>query len=184
MIEEEMPDFVAMTADEMDHWIEAEEAKMPFTSFDLTTDAGRQGLLEKYYRIGDTALFEAVSHIWTSLNEPRAEYCTLIGMAAKTGGKGKRGLVLALQRFLHEALESINWIPPRHDFLSREDWHEATIRTFRDDAENIRVLLERYSTIMNCGVGVIDSSLSTATIIQGPWGHSPGSAQEQSIEGI
>lgn len=61
------PDFAAMSMEEMDAWIEAEEAKIPFTSFDFGTDAGRQGLLRKYYMIGDTSLFEAVSHIWASL---------------------------------------------------------------------------------------------------------------------
>ncbi len=92
MISDTQPDFAAMTMEEMDEWIVAEDAKTPFTSFDLGTDKGRQGLLRKYYMIGDTSLFEAVSHVWASLNEPKATYCTLIGMAAGTGGKGKRGL--------------------------------------------------------------------------------------------
>ena len=70
-------DFVNMTMEEMDEWIDAEEVKTPFSSFDLGTDEGRQGLLRKYYMIGNTSLFEAVSHVWASLNEPKAAYCTV-----------------------------------------------------------------------------------------------------------
>jgi hypothetical protein len=162
------PDFAAMTAEEMDEWVDAEEAKTPFTSFDLGTDEGRQELLHKYYRIGDTSLFEAVSHIWASLNEPRAGYCALVGMAAGTGGKGKRGLVLMLRKFLGEALESINWIPSPRDYASLDEWHEASMQTFRDDEENLRVLLRRYSTILNGGIDAPTASSSKGVVLMGP----------------
>ena len=146
------PDFVTMTMEEMDAWIIAEDAKTPFTSFDLGTDEGRQGLLRKYYMIGDTSLFEAVSHIWASLNEPKAAYCTLIGMAAGTGGQGKRGLVRALHKFLAQALDNINWIPSRSEYPSLDEWHQASMRTFTTEEEGLCVLLSRYSTVLNGGV--------------------------------
>ena len=163
------PDFAAMTMEEMDAWIEAEEAKTPFKSFDLGTEEGRQALLRKYYRIGDTCLFEAVSQIWASLNEPKAGYCTLIGMAAGTGGKGKRGLVNALQKFLAEALNNIIWIPSRSDYASLDDWHQASMHTFTTEEEGLCVLLTRYSTVLNGGVDVKPSGPSSAVVIQGPW---------------
>jgi hypothetical protein len=165
------PDFVAMTAEEMDEWVAAEEAKTPFTSFDLGTDEGRQGLLRKYYRIGDTSLFEAVSHVWASLNEPRAVYCTHIGMAAGTGGKGKRALVLALQKFLAEALDTINWIPSRQDYATLDDWHQASMSTFAKDEEDLCVLLRHYSTVLNGGVIPQPAGELTGLVIKGPWIH-------------
>ena len=160
-------DVAATSMDDMDAWIAAEEAKTPFTSFDLGTDAGRQGLLRKYYRIGDTSLFEAVSHIWASLDGARDTHCTVIGMAAGTGGKGKMGLVLALRKFLAEALEIINAIPSPKAFASLSEWHEASMQTFTKDEEDLCVLLERYSTILNGGV--CDSYSVGAVILQGPW---------------
>ncbi len=59
MATEATPDFAAMTMEEMDEWIAAEDAKTPFTSFDLSTNEGRQALLRKYYMIGDTSLFRS-----------------------------------------------------------------------------------------------------------------------------
>jgi hypothetical protein len=166
---ENTPDFVAMTGDEMDEWVAAEEAKTPFTSFDLGTDAGRQGLLRKYFMIGDTSLFEAVSHVWASLNEPRAARCTAIGLAAGTGGKGKRGVVLALHKFLAEALETINWIPPINEYPSLEAWHEACKRTYTDEEADLCVVLERYSTLLNCGEVDPVAAIQEAVVLQGPW---------------
>ena len=163
------PDFVTMTMEEMDAWIIAEDAKTPFTSFDLGTDEGRQGLLRKYYMIGDTSLFEAVSHIWASLNEPKATYCTLIGMAAGTGGQGKRGLVCALHKFLAQALDNINWIPSRSEYPSLDEWHQASMRTFTTEEEGLCVLLSRYSTVLNGGVDAQPPGAFSAVVIKGPW---------------
>ena len=169
MTSDNEPDFAAMTMEEMDDWIAAEEAKTPFTSFDLATDEGRQGLLRKYYMIGDTSLFEAVSHVWASLNEPKAAYGTLIGMAAGTGGTGKRGLVSALHKFLAEALDNINWIPPRGDYASLDEWHQASLRTYTTEEEGLCVLLARYSTVLNSGVAAPCPSPFKPVVIQGPW---------------
>lgn len=163
------PDFVAMTMEEMDAWIAAEDAKTPFTSFDLGTDDGRQALLRKYYMIGDTSLFEAVSHIWASLNEPKAVYGTLIGLAAGAGGKGKRGLVSALHKFLGEALDNINWIPPRKDYASLDDWHAASMCTYTTEEEGLCLLLAHYSTVLNGGVTGQERDPDSPVVIQGPW---------------
>jgi hypothetical protein len=157
-----------MTMEEMDEWIACEEAKTPFTSFDLNTDEGRQGLLRKYYMIGDTSLFEAVSHIWGSLNEPKVAYGTGIGLAAGTGGKGKRGIVLALHQFLAKALEGITWIPAVKDFASLDEWHEASMQTFADDEEHLCALLTSYSVILNGGTAA-KSDPFESVVLQGPW---------------
>lgn len=170
MTQEILPDFVNMTMEEMDDWIATEEAKTPFNSFDLGTDEGRQGLLRKYYMIGDTALFEAVSHVWASLNEPKAAYCTLIGLAAGTGGKGKRGLVLALQKFLAQALESLNMIPSTEGFDSLEEWHHASMATFAKDEEDLCALLHQYSAVLNGSSPKPRANKAEAVVLQGPWG--------------
>jgi hypothetical protein len=172
------PDFAAMTMEEMDEWIVAEDAKTPFNSFDLGTDEGRQALLRKYYMIGETTLFEAVSHVWASLNEPKAAYCTLIGIAAGTGGTGKRGLVLALHKFLAEALNIINSIPAPRDYASLDEWHAASMRTFEKDEEDLCVLLRHYATVLNGGVASQHARSFTGVVVQGPWAPSPGAGQD------
>jgi hypothetical protein len=172
MTADSAPDFATVPTDDlddMDAWIAAQEAKTPFTSFDLGTDEGRQELLRKYYRIGDTSLFEAVSHVWASLNEPRAAYCTLIGVAAGTGGKGKRGLVLMLHKFLAEALDIINCIPPVKDYASLDEWHEASMYTFTKDEEDLCALLEHYSTVLNGGVASKSAGPFAGVVLHGPW---------------
>ena len=164
------PDFAAMTMEEMDAWIIAEDAKTPFTSFDLGTDEGRQGLLRKYYMIGDTCLFEAVSHIWASLNEPKAAYCTGIAIAAGSGGTGKGGLVAALHLFLGEALAIINAIPSPKGYSNLDEWHQASMRTFEQDEKDLCVLLARYSIALNGGLEVQCLFPSRGSVIFGPWG--------------
>jgi hypothetical protein len=163
------PDFAAMTMEEMDEWIDSEEAKTPFKSFDLSTDEGRQALLRKYYRIGNTSLFEAVSHVWASLNEPKAAHCTLMGLIAGTGGKGKRGLVLALQKFLAEALDSVIPIPDRAAHSSLDEWHQASLLTYDQEEDALCELLCQYSKILDGGVPASASLPSDALIIHGPW---------------
>lgn len=163
------PDFVSMTMEEMEEWIDAEEAKTPFTSFDLGTDAGRQGLLRKYYMIGDTSLFEAVSHIWASLNEPKAAYCSGIAVAAGCGGTGKAGLVAALHQFLGEALAIVNAIPSPKSYASLDEWHQAAIQTYKQDEEDLCVLLSRYSAVLNGGVKASPVDAAVGVVILGPW---------------
>ena len=160
---------VTAPMDDMDEWIAAEEAKTPFTSFDLGTDEGRQKLLSKYYRIGDTSLFEAVSHIWGSLNEPKAAYCTLIGMAAGTGGKGKAGLVMALHKFLAEALNINNPIPARGDYDTLEQWHLASMRTFEQDEKDLSVLLKQYSAVLDGTSPTVTPQARAKVVVEGPW---------------
>jgi hypothetical protein len=169
MTPENLPDLVNMTMEEMDEWVAIEEAKTPFTSFDLSTDDGRQGLLRKYYMIGDTSLFEAVSHVWGSLIEPKAAYCTLMGLAAGTGGMGKRGLVLALHKFLAEALDSINAIPSPRDFQSLDQWHHASMHSYVKDEEDLCALLHHYSSVLNGGEVASKSRPFEAIVLQGPW---------------
>lgn len=172
------PDFVSMTMEEMDEWIIAEDAKTPFTSFDLETDQGRQDLLRKYYMIGDTSLFEAVSHVWASLNEPKGAYCTGIAIAAGSGGTGKIGLVAALHQFLGAALAIINAIPSPKNYSSLEEWHQASVRTFEQDEKDLCVLLARYSIILNGGLNVQSATPRTGSVILGPWVVNPAQGDD------
>ena len=174
MTSETEPDFAAMTMEEMDEWIATEEAKTPFTSFDLGTDEGRQGLLRKYYMIGDTSLFEAVSHIMASLKEPKAAYCTGIGIAAGCGGIGTQGLIGALHQFLSEALAIINPIPSRDCYGSLDEWHEASMRTFAQDEADLANLLARYSIVLNGEKFHEHAKQAQGVVIAGPWITSTG----------
>ncbi len=81
--------------------------------------------------------------------------------------------MLALQKFLQEALETINWIPSTKDFLTLAEWHDASMRTFTKDEEDLSVLLGRYSIVLNCGVDVENRSAFAGKIIYGPWGSAP-----------
>jgi hypothetical protein len=154
--------------EDMDVFVAAEEAKIPFKSFNLGTVEGRKALLWKYYRIGDSSLFEAVAHIWDSLGEPKAAFGTRIGLAAGTGGMGKRGIVLMLHKFLDQALASMIAIPPTGRFDSLEDWHQASMQTFVDEEATLTTLVQHYAAVLD-GKVISDTPPLTHCVLQGPW---------------
>lgn len=139
----------------------------PLTSWDLSQDSHRREFLFHYYWIGEPALFAAVSHVWTSLNQPQA-HCTLIGLLSGTGGTGKLGLLLTLQDFLARALASITPIPPRADYDSLEAWHRASMATYDCDEARVTALCARYAAILD-GRSPDVAAQGSATILQGPW---------------
>jgi len=60
----------------------------PPSAYPLCTNEGRRGFLEAYIWRGEAALWESVNHIWNQLCPPKAYRCTLMGVAAGTGGSG------------------------------------------------------------------------------------------------
>jgi hypothetical protein len=153
---------------DMDAFVAAEEAKIPFKSFNLGTVEGREALLWKYYRIGESSLFEAVAHVWDSLGEPKVAFGTRIGLAAGTGGKGKRGIVLMLHKFLEQALASLIAIPPTDCFDCLEDWHQASMQTFVDEEATLTTLVQHYAAVLD-GIVMVVAPPLTPNVLQGPW---------------
>lgn len=150
-VEETMPDFDGMSAEEFINWILSEPDPVPLTSFPLQFDNSRKEFLREYLSRGEPARFEAVSHIWASLNEPREARCTAMGIAAGTGGKGKSALMNLLSALLDEVM-SINAILPRAaDYPSLDEWHEAVIASFDDEEIQTNAALQKYADILNGG---------------------------------
>lgn len=167
--DEAIPDFDSMSIEEVINWFLSEPDPIPLASFPLQTDAGRREFLREYVRRGEPALFEAVGHIWSQLNEPREARCTAMGMAAGTGGKGKKALVNLLSAVLEEVV-SINAILPKaKDFDSLDEWHRAVIQSFGDEEAETNAVLQRFSDILNGGA---ETSACSAELIRGPWSDS------------
>lgn len=128
--DEEMPDFNSMSTEEIVDWFLIEPDPIPLASFPLQTNEGREEFLREYIRRGAPALFEAVSHIWAQLNEPREARCTGMGMAAGTGGIGKIALANLLSAALDRVVRINAILPKAADFESLDDWHRAVIQSF------------------------------------------------------
>lgn len=149
--EAEIPDPSSMATEEFVDWLLSEPEPVPLASFPLHTDAGRKGFLREYFNRGEPAIFEAVSHIWSTLNEPQEARCTTLGIAAGTGGKGKTALVNLLTAALDQAM-SINALLPRPaDFDSMDQWHEAVIASFGEEERETNDLIQKYADILNGG---------------------------------
>jgi hypothetical protein len=117
--------------------------------FPLHTDEGRRAFLHEFYDVGRSAIFEAVSHVWASLEEPKEIWCTLMGSASGVGGVGKKALVKLLTKFLDEALAINNPIPPRSDYESLEAWNNAASATWQVDEQDLSLLLAKYAQFLN-----------------------------------
>jgi hypothetical protein len=139
----------AMTHDELMAWFMEEPAPTPLHLFPLHTDEGRRAFLQEFYDVGRSAIFEAVSHVWASLEEPKEIWCTLMGSASGMGGLGKKALVKLLTKFLDEALAINNPIPPRSDYESLEAWNNAASATWQVDEQELSSLLTKYAQLLN-----------------------------------
>lgn len=140
---------------------------VPLSSIPLTTDAGRQAFLRAYSDYGDTQLLMAVAHVWNSLADPKAVRCTAMGIAAGTGGTGKRALVKVLQACLAEMVTMHNPLPAVDDFAALDDWNQAAKACFAAEEAKEAEIIAYYSAILD---GASPPAVSTnADIIQGPW---------------
>lgn len=161
-------DLRKMTPEELAAWAEWEPEPVPLTSFPLGSEEGRKAFLREFYGVGWDWLFLAVSHVWDSLAEPQAVRCTLMGIAAGTGGTGKKALIKVLAKFLTEALEPLASLPPRADYDSLEAWHLAAMATWQTDEARLCELLTIYADILD-GKSHKETSPLPGQILLGPW---------------
>lgn len=140
----------------------------PLTSFALHEPRQRQAFLGEFCRIGEPALFEAVSHIWSSLAQPQEARCTAMGVAAGTGGTGKKALMNLLHGCLEEILAWEHPLPRPEECGSVDEWHAAAMAAFAGEAAREEAVLERYATIIDGSAGEA-ATTPGANVICGPW---------------
>jgi len=124
------------------------EPMLPLNSFALCRSDHRAAFLYEFCKVGEPALFEAVNHIWASLEEPREARCIAIGLAAKTGGKGKLALIHVLRACLKEVVTWGGSMPRPEEHASLGDWHRATMAAFAAERE-------REDGVYNCFAAIL-----------------------------
>lgn len=161
------PDDADMTVEEIEAWIEANSP--PLTAFSLDNHEGRLGFLRELFMRGYPALFEGVSHLWKYLEEPKAQRCFGIGLAAGTGGTGKAALVKFLAKMIDEGLKTFSSIPPIDRYPSLDAWNEAVKQGYRDDEAKLSVLLNKYAQLLVANPFDSAATIRFGHVIQGPW---------------
>jgi len=129
------------------------EEILPLKSFALHDTVQREAFLCEFCKAGEPVLFEAVSHIWSSLEEPREARCIAMGLAAKTGGKGKLALVHILRACLKEVVTWGGSLPRPEDHASLGDWHYATMDAFEAEREREDEVYTKYAAILGGEAG-------------------------------
>jgi hypothetical protein len=159
---------LSLPPDEFQVWLDSlDEDPPPPSAYPLHTDEGRRGFLEAYIWRGE-ALFESVNHIWKLLYPPKAQRCTLMGLAAGTGGTGKMALVHLLRRALRESLDN-DLVQPGSNgeyYASIDEFHEASMAFFAADRAHYQKAIQKYADILNGGP---EDAPHEALVIQGPW---------------
>ena len=122
---------------------------LPLSSFALGNDDQRAAFLCEFCKAGEPALFEAVSHIWSSLEEPREARCIAMGMAAGTGGRGKLALVHLLRACLKEVVTWGEPLPGPAAYASLGEWHAATMDAFEAEGAREDKVYKHYAAILN-----------------------------------
>lgn len=157
-----------MSLEEFNAWLaELDQDPPPPSAYPLCSNEGRCGFLEAYIWRGEVALFEAVNHIWNSLNEPKNLRCIYIGMAAGTGGSGKWALAKFLRRALRAALDYEGTQPWGPDYATIEEFHEASMRYFDADHAHYLNMVQKYADILHGEPGRHASPPDN--IVAGPW---------------
>lgn len=136
------------------------------SAYPLHTNEGRCGFLEAYIWRGEVALFEAVSHIWSLLNEPKNLRCILIGYAARTGGSGKWALAMFLRRALRHSLD-YEGEPPWGQYDDVDELHLAAKAYFAASYSHYELMIQKYADILGGEPGA--RRPSTSKILPGPW---------------
>lgn len=142
---------------------------IPLASFALHDPEQRRGFLREFCRIGEPRIFEAVSHIWSSLTEPQEDRCTVMGVVAGTGGTGKKALLRLLRACLEEVLEWDHPLPRPEECVSLDEWHAEAMAAFAAEAAREEGIFAYYADILDGRVAVPSSLHQTATVIAGPW---------------
>ena len=159
-------DLLSMSIEELQAWA-SDERPIPFKLFPLHTNEGRYAFLEEYIYWGNERLFEAVSHIWGLLNDPREARCSAIGLAAGTGGTGKWALAKFLKKALRSALESPTRMPSPEgkDLYS---YHSAAMAFFEADRRHYQKAVQYFADILG-GQDNSRTSPPDAKLLFGPW---------------
>jgi hypothetical protein len=121
----------------------------PPSAYPLCTNEGRCGFLEAYIWRGEEALFEAVNHLWNELHPPKAYRCTLIGLAAGTGGTGKKALIPFLRKALRDALHDDLPQPWGEQYPDIDAFHEAAMAYFAASHSHYETMIQKYANLMN-----------------------------------
>ena len=160
---------LALPKEEYQLWVEAQEdPPMPRVSeWPLGSNEGRCGFLESYIWFGEAALFEAVNHMWNSLEEPRKLRCIYIGMYAGTGGSGKWALAKFLRRALREALDYDGTPPWGKQYADIHEFHQVAMDYFAADYAHYERTIQKYADILNGEPGRHEQH--SARLIRGPW---------------
>lgn len=127
---------------------EVPDSGIPLTAFDLSIGGGRVGFLERFMELGADAAFEATAHVWKMLAEPKAARCTLMGVAAGTGGTGKAALYKVLVRFTEEWLGEFSGLA-LPDASSLTEFHGQAMAAWEAEADRERRVVDRYAAILN-----------------------------------
>lgn len=161
---------LGLPRDEYELWVKAQEdPPMPRPSeWPLGSNEGRCGFLESYIWFGEAALFEAVGHIWNSIEGPQKLRCAQIGMIAGTGGIGKAALANFLRRALREALDYEVTPPSWQEFPDIHQFHEATMQFFADSHAHYEKTVQKYADILNGEPGK-HAPNAPGKLIVGPW---------------
>lgn len=158
-----------LTGEQLIAWINWEPTPVELTSFDLSNEEQRKEFLWEYYWQGETTLFSVVAHVWDSLEGQREAHCTLVGLVSGTGGKGKTGLILTLQKFLRECLDGCSPLPSRENYASLEEWNDAVRQSFIDDEQQARERCKQYSAILDGRVPEVTTKDSSGQLLKGNW---------------
>ncbi len=150
-------------------WLDDDDDFDPPTpsKYPLHTNEGRCGFLESYIWFGEVALFEAVSHLWALMAEPKDLRCIGIGIYAGTGGSGK----WALAKFLRRALrESLDYEAPKpwdqqHADIQRSTRPRWTISP--QTSPTTKRAIQKYADLLVGEPG--RHSIHSAQVIPGPW---------------
>lgn len=151
-----------------------ESDPVPLVSFALHDRMQREAFLREFCRRGEPAIFEAVSHIWSSLAHPQEARCTEMGITAGAGGKGKSALVNLLRACLEQMLAWEHPLPRPEEFASVDAWHGAAMAAFAAEAAREIEVLERFAIILDGGGDPgAGANRAAREPMGGPW-HEPG----------
>ena len=168
LVDIDLPDYSTMTKEEMIAWEPPDPDPHALLAYPLQTVEWRRAFLHDYYWVGETALFIAVAHVWSTLAPPRAARCTMMGLMSGTGGTGKAALSLTLQKFLKEMLSVDHPFPSRSDYASLDAWNEDATAVFGADEAHREVLINSYESILD---GRVEDQVDEGRckVLVGPW---------------
>lgn len=146
---------------------ESEGGSPPLSAFPLDTHDGRVCFLRELYMQGYPAVFEAVSHAWKLMQEPKAARCTYNGIIAGTGGTGKKALYNFFRNLISEALAVDQPIPTIGTFRSLEAWDRAVRQQWDREADQVEQIIQCYAGLM---IGQAPAPLQQrGNVLVGPW---------------